>query len=66
MNPDLRRCSWWRRGRVELPVQWQLPRIYYRLASSLSDLYGLNWPSPHRLADKSFVHDIGVDERHPG
>ncbi len=23
---------WWRRGRVELPVQEELPRIYYKLS----------------------------------
>ena len=28
---------WWRRGRVELPVQEKLPRIYYKL----SQLFGL-------------------------
>jgi len=24
--------TWWRRGRVELPVQKKLPRIYYKLS----------------------------------
>ena len=27
-----RPCFWWRRGRVELPVQKKLPRIYYKLS----------------------------------
>ena len=26
------RCFWWRRGRIELPVQKRLPRIYYKLS----------------------------------
>ena len=56
---------WWRRGRVELPVQWALPRIYYRLASSLFDPGGLNWPSTPGLADKSFARFTGVRGRHP-
>jgi len=25
-------CFWWRRGRVELPVQENLPKVYYRLS----------------------------------
>ena len=32
---------WWRRGRVELPVQKKLPRIYYKL----SQLFSLIWPA---------------------
>jgi hypothetical protein len=31
-DPEARSCSWWRRGRVELPVQRSLPKIYYRLS----------------------------------
>ena len=31
-SPEARSCSWWRRGRVELPVQRSLPKIYYRLS----------------------------------
>ena len=31
------RCLWWRRGRVELPVQKKLSRIFYKL-SQLFDL----------------------------
>jgi len=31
-SPEGRSCSWWRRGRVELPVQRSLPKIYYRLS----------------------------------
>jgi len=30
---------WWRRGRVELPVQKKLPRIYYKLFQ----LFNLTW-----------------------
>ena len=31
-----RLCFWWRRGRVELPVQRKLPRISYRLSQLFS------------------------------
>lgn len=31
--------GWWRRGRVELPVQKKLPSIYYKL----SQLFYLTW-----------------------
>ncbi len=31
--------AWWRRGRVELPVQRKLPRIYYKF----SQLFYLTW-----------------------
>ena len=30
--PEARPCFWWRRGRVELPVQKNLPRTCYRLS----------------------------------
>jgi len=30
--PEARSCFWWRRGRVELPVQRNLLKIYYRLS----------------------------------
>jgi len=31
-SPEARPCFWWRRGRVELPVQRNLLKIYYRLS----------------------------------
>ena len=31
-SPEARPCFWWRRGRVELPVQKNLPRTCYRLS----------------------------------
>ena len=36
MSPRTRLCYWWRRGRVELPVQERLPRIYYKLSQVFS------------------------------
>ena len=30
--PEAQSCFWWRRGRVELPVQRSLSKIYYRLS----------------------------------
>jgi site-specific DNA recombinase len=31
-TPEARACFWWRRGRVELPVQRNLPKTCYRLS----------------------------------
>lgn len=31
-SPEAPLCFWWRRGRVELPVQRNLLKIYYRLS----------------------------------
>jgi hypothetical protein len=31
-TPEARSCSWWRRGRVELPVQRHLLKTCYRLS----------------------------------
>ena len=31
-SPEARACFWWRRGRVELPVQRNLLKICYRLS----------------------------------
>jgi site-specific DNA recombinase len=31
-TPEARSCFWWRRGRVELPVQRNLPKTCYRLS----------------------------------
>ena len=31
-SPEARPCFWWRRGRVELPVQRSLSKMYYRLS----------------------------------
>ena len=31
-HPEAQSCFWWRRGRVELPVQRSLSKIYYRLS----------------------------------
>jgi site-specific DNA recombinase len=31
-SPEARTCFWWRRGRVELPVQRNLPKTCYRLS----------------------------------
>jgi hypothetical protein len=52
---------WWRRGRVELPVQEGLPRISYKL-SQLFCLTGLNSADRDlaRPADSSFITLIGV------
>ncbi len=31
-NPKAPSCFWWRRGRVELPVQGNLLKVYYRFS----------------------------------
>ena len=31
-SPEAQSCFWWRRGRVELPVQRSLSKMYYRLS----------------------------------
>ena len=46
-------CDWWRRGRVELPVQKKLSRIYYKL----SPLFVLAWLTP---ADRVTTRPTGV------
>jgi hypothetical protein len=53
--------GWWRRGRVELPVQEKLPRIYYKL-SQLFNLAGLTSADrvKARPVDISFTTLINV------
>jgi len=42
LRPEARLYFWWRRGRVELPVQRKLPRMSYRL----SQLFNLTRLAP--------------------
>ncbi len=44
-SPEAPLCFWWRRGRVELPVQKNLLKIYYRL----SQLFCLTRPASANL-----------------
>ena len=40
-TPEAQSCFWWRRGRVELPVQREALQIYYKLSRS----FGLARPA---------------------
>jgi len=57
---------WWRRGRVELPVQERLPGIYYKLSRLIkSCLIDLNRRSSTRPVDVSFAPLIDVGAAAP-